>query len=149
MKVRGADENGMEIKITCDTESEAIQVATVLKALDIFSTKNAKYKDGWTAYGSYGAAFFIKDRANRIWRMIKEHGEINEEDALDLINLCCFVIRSQQGNNFGGEFWDEEDAPATWIDRSALKQNRLIREAVLDTNKGDAEIVQTISAILS
>jgi hypothetical protein len=143
------DTDAAEIRIKFDTKSDRDQALTVCQALGIFSEKNAKYNDGWRVYGTYGAAFFVKDRANRIWRMIKEHGTINEEDALDLINLCCFVIRSQRENNFGGEFWDPEDGPATFLDRAALKQNRLIREAVLDTSKGDAEIVQTISAILS
>lgn len=109
MKIRASDEEGMEIRITCDTESEAAQVAIVLQALDIFSKKNATYNDGWKAYGKYGACFFIKDRANRVWRMLKKSGEFNEEDALDLINICCFAIRSQREYNFGGEFWEPSD----------------------------------------
>jgi hypothetical protein len=97
------------VTITFDTESEKQQVLTVLNALEIFSRKNADYDDGWKCYGSYGAAFFIKDRANRIWRSMKGTLQINSEDALDLINLACFVIRSQTESNIGGEFWPEAD----------------------------------------
>jgi hypothetical protein len=103
------DKTDKGFTITFDTESERDQIMTVLDALGIFSQRNAKYDDGWRAYGKYGACFFMKDRANRVWKMLKKSGVFNEEDALDLINLCCFAIRSQRENNFGGEFWEPSD----------------------------------------
>lgn len=98
--------------IEYDNETEAEQILVIIKALYIFSKKNKKYSDGWKCYGSYGAAFFIKDRANRIWRMMKAEQKLNPEDALDLVNLAVFAIRSQDENNVGGEYWGD-DTPGT------------------------------------
>jgi hypothetical protein len=97
------------VTITFDSPTERLQIVTVLKALEIFSKKNADYDDGWKVYGSYGACFFIKDRANRIWRSMKKKHKFNPEDALDLINLACFAIRSQELESVGGEYWPEFD----------------------------------------
>lgn len=104
------------VTITFETESERIQVMTVLEALQIFSVKNQEYNDGWKCYGAYGATFFIKDRANRIWRSMKKYQQFKREDALDLINICCFAIRSQMEGNLGGEYWTNEEVPAEVID---------------------------------
>lgn len=104
IQVRGSEDK-REIRITCETDTEAMQVTTVLQALDIFSAKNATYNDAWSKYGSYGAAFFIMDRAERIWQMMTEQHQMNPEDCLDLINLCCFCIRSQMVGNIGGQRW--------------------------------------------
>lgn len=105
IKVHNEDGDN-QIHISFDTDSERDQILVIMDALAIFSAKNDKYDDGWRAYGEYGAAFFLKDRSNRIWRMMKAKGYFNHEDALDLINLACFAIRSQRENNYGGEFWD-------------------------------------------
>lgn len=101
------------VKIIFSTESERQQILVVLEALAIFSNKNQQYQDGWQAYGSYGAAFFVKDRANRLWKSMKYRSRIKYEDALDLINLSCFLIRSQRAGNTGGEYWGKGELPGS------------------------------------
>jgi hypothetical protein len=71
----------------------------------IFENRLSLYGDGWRRYGALGAAFFLKDRANRIWLALRDRKTMNVEDAQDLINTACFAIRSQMENNYGGEFW--------------------------------------------
>ena|SRR3982751_5077550 len=100
---------GNEVVIKFESETERDQIMVVMEALAIFGVKNEQYHDGWRAYGLYGAGFFVKDRANRIWRKVKRDKQFNIEDALDLINLCAFAIRSQREGNVGGEYWEQED----------------------------------------
>jgi hypothetical protein len=80
----------------------------MLEALAIFAERNARYNDGWRKYGAYGGAFFVKDRAERIWESMKS-GNFNIEDALDLINLSAFTIRSEREGNHGGEYWKKAE----------------------------------------
>ena len=95
------------ITIRFDTESEKNQVLILMEALEIFAVKNAEYNDAWSKYGSYGAAFFMLDRAERVWQSVTTNTKFKTEDALDLINLCAFAIRSQNKGNIGGQRWPQ------------------------------------------
>ena len=54
-----------------------------------------------------GAAFFVKDRSNRIWDALQANGKFMEEDAVDIINYAAFALISQDEGNLGGEFWPD------------------------------------------
>lgn len=134
-----------QVTIKFSTESEKIQVMTILEALQIFSTKNAEYDDGWKCYGTYGATFFIKDRANRIWRAVKSYQAFKREDALDLINLCCFAIRSQTSGNFGGEYWEESE-----VDMEGAAKKKLSEAlSIVNSSQTDTEKVIGIAALFT
>ena len=102
--------NEFRIEYTTDSEREHIEV--LLRALRIYADRSVRYQDSWQRYGALGAAFFAKDRANRIWDSLRravgfEH--YNEEDALDIINSAVFCVRSARQKNYGGEFWPKDD----------------------------------------
>ena len=46
-------------------------------------------------------------RAERVWQSVTTNTKFKTEDALDLINLCAFAIRSQNKGNIGGQRWPQ------------------------------------------
>lgn len=92
------------------SDEEVEQMETMLEAYKIFLSRKVVYGEGgWKTYGAMGAAFFLKDRANRVWRSMRDRHVINEDDALDLINIATFAVRSDREGNVGGEFWPDDN----------------------------------------
>lgn len=95
--------------IHCDNEQQAEHLMFMLDAFKIYVERSGPYQQSWESYGFNGAAFFLKDRANRVWRSCQNTRNFKREDALDAINSAVFAIRSQMRENFGGEFWPDDD----------------------------------------
>lgn len=103
MQIQDTNERMM---IIFEHPSEREHFDVLLRAMEIFSERRPlRGSEGWRRYGAKGAAFFIKDRANRIWDTIQIHRMVYADDALDIINYAVFCIRAYEEDNYGGEFW--------------------------------------------
>ena len=95
-----------QVKIILESQSERDHVDVFIRALNLYSQRRRERgNDGWRRYGYKGAAFFIKDRSNRLWDSVQLKRTIHENDVLDIMNYAVFCIRSHREDNYGGEFW--------------------------------------------
>lgn len=97
-----------QVTLIFEHPSEREHADVLFRALEIYIDRSRKRgAEGWRRYGAKGAAFFIKDRANRIWDTVNIHRVVYSDDALDIVNYAVFVIRADKEDNYGGEFWPE------------------------------------------
>jgi len=94
------------VKLLFESEAERAHFDILLRALQVHDERSSsRGTAGWRRYGYKGAAFFLKDRANRIWDTVQIHRTLYTDDAIDIINYAVFAIRSKHEDNYGGEFW--------------------------------------------
>ena len=98
------------ITIIYDDADDQAHLKPIIQALKIYSGRRERYQSGWRRLGALGNAFFMKDRANRVWEALKNGPgcqSFNYEDCVDMINIAAFCYRSAHEENYGGEFWPD------------------------------------------
>jgi hypothetical protein len=105
-----------------DGEDDAAQeqFEVMLEALRIYERKNVQYKDNWKRMGWRGMLVRVRERAERLWDSLWSHpsgddptndvaprsSEGKLDDAIDLINFACFLVRAVRDGNRDGSWWD-------------------------------------------
>lgn len=89
------------------------QLSVMLEALTRYEQANVKYKDNWRRMGWRGMLVRVRERAERLWDAlwdkdpnrvpIKGKGDL--DDAIDLINFACFLVRAVRDGNRDGSWW--------------------------------------------
>jgi hypothetical protein len=104
------------VTIDVDDPQDRVYIGILFDAISIYAERKAKRGGGWRRYGFNGAAFFLKDRANRVWDACRLRGTFEREDAIDVLNYSIIAIMSLEENNFGGEFWPEDSYPMSGVE---------------------------------
>lgn len=94
------------------------QFEVMLEALRIYERKNVQYKDNWKRMGWRGMLVRVRERAERLWDSLWNHeasltdshlpaSDGKLDDAIDLINFACFLVRAVRDGNRDGSWWGE------------------------------------------
>jgi hypothetical protein len=85
------------------------QARVLLRALVLYAERNEQYGDNWRRSGWRGVCVRIRERSDRLWdTMWPGTGAPGtaEDDAIDLINFCAFLVRAIEGETTrDGEWW--------------------------------------------
>lgn len=102
--------------ITCSNVAEVEQFEILMEALQRYSSRNVRYQDNWKRMGWRGMLVRVRERAERLWDSLWDAGpslahshlpaaDSELDDAIDLINFACFLVRAVRDGNRDGTWW--------------------------------------------
>jgi hypothetical protein len=113
------DEEGLCFIVRYERPDEADHVLVLLEAAEIFSDRNAKYKDNWRRQGWRGPLYDLRRKVERVWDHLwdAEPTPLREgidpvslathdvDDALDIVNYAAILVRAVREGDRDGAWW--------------------------------------------
>lgn len=98
---------------SADNAPVKAQFEILVGSLFIYAERNKGYKDNWIKMGWRGQLIRIRERSERLWDRLwnwdgdpSHAADVSPDDAYDLINFACFLIRGIDGEaTRDGAWW--------------------------------------------